>query len=50
MDKTTVIGGLVTLGLGVIIVGAIYQLGTNSANVTTAASSVATTTLNSLYK
>ena len=50
MDKGTFIGAIVTLGVGVIIVGAIYQLGTNSANVTSAASSVATTTLNNLYK
>lgn len=46
----TLVGGIVTLGMGVIVVAAIYQLGTNASNVTSAASSGYNLTINSLFK
>jgi hypothetical protein len=47
---STLIGALTTSFLGVIVVAAIYQLGTNSSNVTAAANNLGTLTLNGLFK
>lgn len=46
----SIVGAIVTLGMGVIVVGAIYQLGKSSNPIVPATESVATTTLNSLFK
>lgn len=46
----TVVGAFVTVAMGVIIVGAIYQLGKSSNPIVPDATNVANTTLNSLYK
>lgn len=44
------IGGFVTVAMGVIVVAAIYQLGVNSSNVATDVTQVANNTLGGLFK
>lgn len=46
----TLVGGFVTVALGVIVVGGIYQLGKAGNPIVPDTTQVATTTLNSLYK
>lgn len=46
----TIVGGIVTLGLGVITIAAIYQLGKSSNAIVPTTGAVATTTLNNLFK
>ena len=45
-----IVGAFVTVSLGVITVAAIYQLGKSANPIVPTAGSVATTTLNSLFK
>jgi len=46
----TVVGAFVTVAMGVIVVGAIYQLGKSSNPIVPSATSVANNTLSSLFK
>jgi hypothetical protein len=45
-----IVGAFVTVAIGVIVVGAIYQLGKSANPIVPDATSVANTTLNSLFK
>jgi hypothetical protein len=47
---TEIVGGIVTLGLGVIVVAAIYQLGSARNNITSTVTSLGRTTLHTLFK
>jgi hypothetical protein len=44
------IGGVISIGLGVVVIAAIYQLGQKGNPIVPDATSVATTTLNSIFK
>lgn len=44
------IGGIVAIGMGVIVIAGIYQLNQPGGSVVPATQSVATTTLNSIFK
>lgn len=46
----TIVGAFVTVSLGVIVVGAIYQLGKAGNPIVPTAGNVATSTLNGLFK
>jgi hypothetical protein len=46
----TIVGGFVTVSLGVIVVAAIYQLGAHNNPVAADVTNISTTTLASLYK
>lgn len=46
----TIVGAFVTLGIGVITIAAIYQLGKSANPIVPDATSVTNTTLNSLFK
>jgi len=47
---TEIVGGLVTLGIGVIVVAAIYQLGGAKNNIAHTVTSLGTKTINTLFK
>jgi hypothetical protein len=47
---TQIVGGIVTIGIGVIVIAAIYQLGKPTNPIVGATQSVTNTTLASLFK